>query len=70
MPTSDRREQRRAAQLAAELCGHLSELTGALSNYHTYCEQRLHALSSHGLSAVRAKVRGLCSTHRADVNVR
>ena len=56
VPTGDRGQQLRAGQLSAELSGQLAELAAALANYHTYCEQRLHALSSHGLSAVRAKV--------------
>ncbi|KAF0286903.1 Protein phosphatase 1 regulatory subunit 21 [Amphibalanus amphitrite] len=64
VPTCDRREQRRAAQLSAEVCGHLSELASALANYHSYCEQRLHALSSHGLSAVGAKLSALLLAHR------
>ncbi|XP_043228789.1 protein phosphatase 1 regulatory subunit 21-like [Amphibalanus amphitrite] len=64
VPTCDRREQRRAAQLSAEVCGHLSELASALANYHSYCEQRLQALSSHGLSAVGAKLSALLLAHR------
>ena len=56
IPTGARGQQLRAGQLSAQLSGQLAELAAALANYHTYCEQRLHALSSHGLSAVRAKV--------------
>ncbi|XP_037073364.1 protein phosphatase 1 regulatory subunit 21-like [Pollicipes pollicipes] len=64
VPLGHRSEQRRAAQLAAELAGHLGELAAALSNYHSYCEQRLHALSKHGLSAVRGKLSTLLLAHR------
>jgi len=58
IPRHDRKQQMYAQHVISQAGLHLCDLTAALSDYHTYTEQRLHTVFPT-LSPVNGKV----STH-------
>lgn len=58
VPSHNRQQQAWSLQIISQVGCFICDLTSQLSDFHTYTEQRLHAISDK-LSPVATKVRGL-----------